>query len=353
MTDNTPLQNLKNEIFRDKTFHHISSWKWSSFFRVNELKQTIESSNKNAMVSSLILNIKNMQTIKNKSKYILNKNIAGIRQSDLTFHDTFTLENDNDGNNGRDEKLINPPQIVPKRKIEILYDDDDESDDSDDDNDIIGIKINQNITMFNIMSNNSTLKILVNQSLYPVELHGNTYSTGEHAYQSEKFFHVSKYASDSRQSALIHHAHKIKSAKTPQEAKLLGSESSFQLTDIEIEKWNNEKEDIQEKICRYKYENYNEVKHILQNTTDYLLYNDNTKLNTVSYWGGHINPKTKRVIGKNKLGYIWMKIRSQIANEKVIEIFDDAESEDSEDSEDSDDDEIEILEELDEIDDYN
>ena len=342
MTNDVPLQSFQDEIFRDSKFSNISSWKWSSFFKLNQNNNSF-SQDSSPLLSYLVANIRNLQTIRIKNEFIKNKNISGIRQSDNNFTSIFSLK-------ATDENK----KRKSKRHIQII-DDDDDSDlsdnESDEDireiNDDIeeGTEIKDEITSFYIKSINSKLRILVNQSLFSVHLNGHQYKSGEHAFQAEKFFHASKFAIDSRQSILIHHAHKIKNANTPQEAKILGSKESLALSDTEIEKWKTEALQVQEKICMYKYDTYRDVRDILNKYKGYLLF-EQTRKKPIPYWRGYINSKTLRVIGENKLGKIWMKIREQKQrqpqrpqNHTIINI----------ESDDDDDDEPIEIEELEDI----
>lgn len=142
------------------------------------------------------------------------------------------------------------------------------------------------------------------------------YQTGEHAYHAMKYKCAAKYAtSNDRKQLLLEYSKNFeKGGKyiTPLEAKKAGGKKGFALEDHEREKWDNESINVQKEICIYKYTHNGDVKKIIDSSKkSYLLHQDNRATqNTV--WGGRIDQKTNELIGQNKLGIIWMDVRSQI-----------------------------------------
>jgi predicted NAD-dependent protein-ADP-ribosyltransferase YbiA (DUF1768 family) len=145
-----------------------------------------------------------------------------------------------------------------------------------------------------------------------IQLENKIFSTGEHAFHYMKYYNASKYAnSDKRKNELLNYAKKFEKPsvfKSSLDAKKGGGKKGFLLEPGEITNWNDESVEVQNEICKYKYNNCNEVKKFLdENKNKYLLHQDN-RANENTIWGGREDKKTGKIIGQNKLGQIWLEL---------------------------------------------
>ena len=174
-----------------------------------------------------------------------------------------------------------------------------------------------NLIKFYSISSNEDIKTLSNFALIPVKIENRNYISGEHAFNGEKYFQISKQISNSqRKQELLNHSLKFQGGifKTPLDAKKAGGKGNHDLTltDQEIKFWITSSIDIQFKICEYKFNNNETVRKVLSEYSDYYFLYQENKENTNSIWGGRI--KDDELIGQNKLGKIWMSFNEQIKN---------------------------------------
>ena len=90
------------------------------------------------------------------------------------------------------------------------------------------------------------------------------------------------------------------------------------LNEDEIVVWNRMGVIVQEKICKYKYDNYEVIKEVLESSRGRVLVHPAMRCNDEKvksrWWEGRgkmIDGKMV-VLGGNKLGNIWMKIRDEV-----------------------------------------
>jgi predicted NAD-dependent protein-ADP-ribosyltransferase YbiA (DUF1768 family) len=141
------------------------------------------------------------------------------------------------------------------------------------------------------------------------------YITGEHAFHGQKYKQIAQNINDiKRKNELLNYSlifeGKDTKLKKSNDAKKAGGRKGLELNNQEREIWNKLSENIQYKISMYKYENYDIIKDILKEYKDYYLLHQENRANNKSIWGGRI--KDDKLIGKNKLGKIWMKIQKLI-----------------------------------------
>ena len=167
----------------------------------------------------------------------------------------------------------------------------------------------RSVLKFFSRSKDASVRILSNFSKHRVSVSGFSYASGEHAFQSEKFLRLAKDATAERSRVLTAQSDKVKLAEGPLEAKRCGGKSKAKgllLTTEEQKKWGKESMIVQAEICNYKFNNYPECRVVLeQHPTHYLLHQENRGKEPV--WGGRI--KVGALVGKNKLGVVWMKVR--------------------------------------------
>ena len=91
----------------------------------------------------------------------------------------------------------------------------------------------------------------------------------------------------------------------------------------ELKYWNIMNEEIQMKICKYKYENDERIKEVLNGSKGRILIHPALRVSLENVkkrkWEGRdvIDEGKIVVYGSNNLGYIWMKLRDQVENEIV------------------------------------
>lgn len=216
--------------------------------------------------------------------------------------------------------LLNPEEYKNQQKdIKNLPDDDDENIETNE-TQVLTNYNNSDVIKFYSKSKNLKSRLLSNFSETKIKIHDIEFNTGEHAYQYLKFKTIAdsvKEQNPKRAEQLINHAQKIVVSTNPQEAKKMGGTGKLGLKISEQESiiWELEAESIQEDICIYKIENYSEIREYLLNTGDnYLLHQEN-RAKPSTKWGGRI--KNGELIGENKLGEIWMKLRA-VYNKKDI-----------------------------------
>ena len=163
------------------------------------------------------------------------------------------------------------------------------------------------------LSNFADIKVIVN---------GNTYITGEHAFQGEKYISASRKYQDGedRKIELINYAKKFEGKDTEfkkaSDAKKSGDKKEAKLENNEIKKWKEKDADeVQKDICLYKYENNLKVRELLNKYKDrtFIHQDDKAKKNTpwsarVDETKGTVKEGKEVIIGQNKLGKSWMNL---------------------------------------------
>ncbi len=150
---------------------------------------------------------------------------------------------------------------------------------------------------------------LSNFSEHPVVLNEIKYYCGEVCFQAQKFLQVAHSSSGSRRLELLDWSRKISVKTDPILARRMGRQ--FVLTLDELSIWNKASIQVQTDICKYKFENYEEVRSDLRKSGDMILIHpcrcsDEAIRNRV--WEGRLVGNV--VLGGNMLGKIWMEFRS-------------------------------------------
>ena len=186
------------------------------------------------------------------------------------------------------------------------------------------------ILTFSSKSSDASVRCLSNFAPLAVKVDEIEYPTGEHAFHGCKFLFCAQKldASSARAKALQTRAQLFahpSSFETALDAKRAGGKSKkygFALSDDELVGWHQEATRVQKQICRYKITHYQQVQQVLAATTDKLLLHQENRAKTTTPWGGRVDPAKKGqkiltaqdIIGRNGLGRIWMKLRSEAGN---------------------------------------
>lgn len=148
------------------------------------------------------------------------------------------------------------------------------------------------------------------------------YLTGEHAFHGEKYFLLGQKCQDSqRKNKLLSHSKKFvepSSYDTAAKAKRAGGKSGLALSGEELLLWDTLNEEVQRKISKWKVEKYPKVRKDLLDTKNKILIHPAMRCSLEKLkdrkWEGRMiteNGKNK-IAGGNKLGQIWMEIRSSL-----------------------------------------
>ncbi|MEZ0095266.1 NADAR family protein [Streptacidiphilus sp. EB129] len=129
-----------------------------------------------------------------------------------------------------------------------------------------------------------------NFSAHSLDLDGHVWPTSEHYFQAQKFF-------DTR------HADLIRRARTPLRAAELGRDPSKPLR----RDWDRVKDDVMRRAVAAKFRAHADIRDILLSTADEAIVEDTS----ADHYGGRGRTGT----GKNMLGRILMRTRSQLRSE--------------------------------------
>lgn len=136
-------------------------------------------------------------------------------------------------------------------------------------------------------STNDTYGEFSNFALYHIKLKGKTWQTTEHYFQAQKF-------------AGTEHENKIRKAASPMKAAELGRSRKVTIR----KNWDNFKDNVMYDALKAKFTQHQELRKLLIETEDKILI-EHTEND--SYWGDGGNGS-----GKNKLGKLLMKLRSEL-----------------------------------------
>ena len=176
---------------------------------------------------------------------------------------------------------------------------------------------------FNSKSKNG--RCLSNFADLEVQMNGNVFLTGEHAFHFWKYSNAaygvprpgSLDASKNRQRELINYATRFVGSEpivgsTALDAKRAGGKKGMKLEPYELYEWNTlVAEKTQREICEYKFKTYQECRDTLAAAAAagaILIHQDN-RANQYTPWGGKIS-KEGELVGQNKLGKIWEEYKN-------------------------------------------
>ena len=145
------------------------------------------------------------------------------------------------------------------------------------------------------------------------------YDSGESCFHGEKFLRVGKLCeNENRKRDLLEYSSRFLRGVCEKNGGLVKKMGrNFILNKEELELWYMLSVDVQIEICKYKYENYEEVRNELMKSKGKILIHpamrcseENVK-NKLWEGKGVIVDGNIEVIGMNMLGNLWMKIRDK------------------------------------------
>jgi len=145
------------------------------------------------------------------------------------------------------------------------------------------------------------------------------YNSGECCFHGEKFIRVGKYCkNENRKKKLMEYASRFLRSVCKENGAIVKKMGRKMILDEnELDLWNVLSVNVQHEICRYKYENYTEVRDDLVKSKGKVLIHpamrcSEEKVKSKLWEGKGIVVDGKiEVIGGNMLGNIWMNIRNE------------------------------------------
>jgi len=168
------------------------------------------------------------------------------------------------------------------------------------------------------LSNFSEYDVIINDVIKD-----RVYESGEHCFHGEKYTQLGNLCKDeNRKKMLLEYGNKfIKPClykKGADVKRMGGKHATLLLNKKEINLWYEISIDVQQKICKYKYDTYKEIKNDLLKSKDKILVHpalrcseENLK-NKIWEGKGIIVDGNIVILGQNRLGNIWMNIRNFI-----------------------------------------
>lgn len=151
----------------------------------------------------------------------------------------------------------------------------------------------------------TALRDLSNFSEFDVEYDGVVYKTVEHAFQTLK-----SLCMKGPEEKIQEYIEKVKSAETAVDAKSAGGKTAMKKegVSLDIECWENKKDDIMDKLIRSKVERHEDIRKILETVKEqgfYLVHFSRMDM----IWGAHVDAETGEVKkGENRLGKLYMSL---------------------------------------------
>jgi predicted NAD-dependent protein-ADP-ribosyltransferase YbiA (DUF1768 family) len=146
------------------------------------------------------------------------------------------------------------------------------------------------------------------------------YESGEHCFHGEKYTRLGELCDNKdRKKELLDYGTtflKPSQYKTGAIVKKMGGKRGLLLNGLELKLWETISIDVQSQICRWKFENYEEVRQDLMKSGNKILIHPAMRcsqetLEKSRVWEGKgiVANGEITVLGKNLLGNIWMKLR--------------------------------------------
>lgn len=148
------------------------------------------------------------------------------------------------------------------------------------------------------------------------------YNSGELCFHGEKFIRLGKLCeNEERKRLLLDYGRRFLiggDILTSKDAKSKGGKgkNGFRLNEKEMKLWYSLSVEVQYEICKWKLENYEEVKEWLNRSKGYLLIHPamrcgDDKMKDKIWEGRLVNGEDGNyvILGGNKLGNIWMNLR--------------------------------------------
>lgn len=149
------------------------------------------------------------------------------------------------------------------------------------------------------------------------------YESGEHCFHGEKYIRLGTLCTnENRKNVLLEYGKKFLKGvciyKKGSEVKKMGGKRGLMLSSEELELWNNISIYVQKEICKYKWENVEEVRNDLVKSRGKFLVHPALRCSEENlkhkFWEGKgiiVDGKIV-ILGRNRLGNIWMELRDEV-----------------------------------------
>jgi len=152
-----------------------------------------------------------------------------------------------------------------------------------------------------------------------VHINGETYFTGEAAFHCEKMKCVARHMpKGERRDRVLAHAEQFLTVTDPAEAKKMGSKRGMPLSQEELEPWDTTHAFLTQRgICNYKCRTYPQILELLKESKGRPLLHLDCRARESNVWGGRVDKITRKLVGQNQLGKIWMQMRETWCGEST------------------------------------
>lgn len=151
------------------------------------------------------------------------------------------------------------------------------------------------------------------------------YLSGELCFHGEKYIRLGNVCdNENRRNVLLNYGKRFMvggDILSSKEAKMKGGKgkNGLRLNEEELKLWNKLSVDVQYEICKYKLENFDEVRENLIRSKYRVLIHPAMRCNDDKmkdkFWEGRMKIKEDgsfEILGGNKLGNIWMELREKL-----------------------------------------
>ena len=150
-----------------------------------------------------------------------------------------------------------------------------------------------------------------------VQIQGRLYESGEHCFHGEKYYRLADLSTNLLRKAMLLDYSELfmkPSYRSAADAKMFGSAKGLRLTSEELAQWSILSVEVQKEICRWKFDNYKEVRDDLVKSGTKILIHPALRCSNIGsrIWEGKASLKDGElvILGQNLLGKIWMELRS-------------------------------------------
>ena len=172
--------------------------------------------------------------------------------------------------------------------------------------------------VINFFSRKQEFRSLSNFWEGDIQIASRLYESGEHCFHGEKYYRLADLSTNLLRKALLLDYSQLfmkPSYKSAADAKTLGSAKGLRLTSEELAQWSSISVEVQKEICRWKLDNYKEVRDDLIKSGSKILIHPVMRYSHVEsrIWEGKatlLHDGKLVVLGQNMLGKIWMELRS-------------------------------------------
>lgn len=173
--------------------------------------------------------------------------------------------------------------------------------------------------VINFFSKKEDFKSLSNFWIGDVIVDDIVYESGEHCFHGEKYRRIGEICVDeNRKKKLLDYSKKFMKPslyKNCNDVKKSGGKKGLLLNDDELSDWSVIGVEVQTKICKWKFDTYEEVRNDLKKSEGKILIHPALRCSEEKVknrlWEGKgvVCDGKIKIIGRNMLGNLWMELR--------------------------------------------